>query len=107
MRNLIDNSDFSLFAKHDPAFSEITRLAQEVFECPIAMLAIVDMGRLRLKDIQGLSGAAQLPRHGGLSFNEKKTALMIAKDALGDDRFTDYARWCQGGQGSDSTQQRH
>ena len=87
--NLLDTNN------HDPQYEEITRLAQSVFDCPIAMVTIVDMGRLWLKEIQGLPDEViQVPRAGGLCAHalqrQHSEGLLIVNDTLEDERFQNY-----------------
>ena len=74
----------------EPEFEELTREAKEVFNCPIAVVSLVDMGRQWFKSIQGLD-AEQTPRSCAFCAHvvqRKETeGVLVVPDATKDFRF--------------------
>ncbi len=73
----------------EPAMDDLTALATHICATPIALISLVDEGRLWFKSKIGLAATA-LPR--SLSFCERAMAqaeLFIVPDATRDDRFTE------------------
>ncbi len=73
----------------EPAMDDLTALATHICAAPIALISLVDEGRLWFKSKIGLAATA-LPR--SLSFCERAMAqaeLFIVPDATRDDRFTE------------------
>lgn len=74
-------------------FEMITQEAQKAFDCPIAVISLVDMGRQWFKSIQGLPGVESTPRCVSFCSHVVKQKngreVMIVPDATKDVRFQD------------------
>jgi GAF domain-containing protein len=79
-----------LDSESEVEFDEITSEAKKFFQCPIAVISLVDVGRQWFKSIQGLD-AKQTPRC--LAFcahvvkRKQEHGVMVVKDATQDPRF--------------------
>jgi GAF domain-containing protein len=74
-------------------FAYITQEAQELFDVPIAVVSLVDMGRQWFKSIQGLD-AQEAPRSCAFCAHvvqrkEQAATVMVVTDATQDVRFKD------------------
>ena len=70
-------------------FDRLTRLAQKIFDVPIAMVSLIDVNRQWFKSCQGLN-ATETPR--GISFCGHAilgTEVFVIEDAAADPRFAD------------------
>jgi GAF domain-containing protein len=80
-----------LDTKQEIEFELITQQAQKAFDCPIAVVSLVDMGRQWFKSIQGLPGVEETPRC--LAFcahvvkQKNLIEVMVVPDATKDVRF--------------------
>jgi GAF domain-containing protein len=79
--------------KDEVEFSYITQEAMELFDVPIAVVSLVDMGRQWFKSIQGLD-AQEAPRSCAfcahvIQRNERAANVMVVTDATKDVRFKD------------------
>eukprot|EP00977_Amphora_coffeiformis_P012212 scaffold3023_cov175-Amphora_coffeaeformis.AAC.3 len=81
-----------LETKQEPEFDELTREAKEMFDVPIAVVSIVDMGRQWFKSIQGLD-AAETPRDCAFCAHvvqrKAEDGILEVKDATKDFRFAE------------------
>jgi GAF domain-containing protein len=72
-------------------FEEVTQLAQKIFQCPIAVVSLVDMGRQWFKSIQGLPGVKSTPRCMAFCAHviqqKNRMQVMVVPDATQDARF--------------------
>ncbi len=74
---------------HEERFDRITRLAQHLFEVPIAVISLIDVNRQWFKSCQGLD-ASETPR--GVSFCAHAILsrdVFVIENALDDVRFAD------------------
>jgi GAF domain-containing protein len=84
--NILDSAHLD-----EPEFEFITQEAQKVFDCPIAIISLVDLGRQWFKSIQGLQGAESTPRC--MAFcsrviqQKNPRHVMVVPDATKDVRF--------------------
>ncbi|MHB1374163.1 MAG: ATP-binding protein [Thauera sp.] len=75
----------------DPAFDNLTRLAADLFDAPIALVTLVDSERHWFKSRHGLS-VVQTPRDGAFcSRVVDSSAMLVVEDALADPRFARHA----------------
>jgi GAF domain len=80
-----------LDTKPEIEFEEVTQLAQEIFQCPIAIVSLVNMGRQWFKSIQGLPDVEETPQC--LAFcshvvkQKNLIEVMVVPDATQDVRF--------------------
>lgn len=78
----------------EPRFDRVTRLAQQLFQVPIALVSLVDADRQWFKSQQGL-GATETPRD--ISFCGHAIlgdAIFVVPNTLEDDRFADNPLVC-------------
>jgi GAF domain-containing protein len=72
-------------------FEEVTQLAQKIFQCPIAVVSFVDLGRQWFKSIQGLPGVESTPRCMAFCSHviqqKNRMQVMVVPDATQDVRF--------------------
>jgi hypothetical protein len=71
-------------------FDQLTAEAKQFFQCPIAVVSLVDVGRQWFKSIEGLD-ASQTPRCVAFCSHvvkrKRELGVMVVKDALEDPRF--------------------
>jgi hypothetical protein len=79
-------------AHDEPEFEFITQEAQKVFDCPIAIISLVDLGRQWFKSIQGLPPSVkETPRCMAFCSHviqqKKRRQVLVVPDATQDVRF--------------------
>ncbi len=78
---------------HDSALDDLTMLAAELCQVPIASIALVDADRIWLKSCIGLS-INDIPRDNSFShYTIQHSGLLVIPDALQDDRFKNNPWW--------------
>lgn len=91
-RLLVLKSYDILETEMEPEFEDITKEAAALFNVPIAVVSLVDMGRQWFKSIQGLA-AAETPRSCAFCAHvvQRKSTegVMVVADATKDPRFTE------------------
>ncbi len=71
----------------EEAFDRITRLAQKVFQVPIAVVTIIDGHRTWFKSCYGLHGNEAPREHAFCNYTIRESKLLIVPDATKDPRF--------------------
>jgi diguanylate cyclase (GGDEF)-like protein/PAS domain S-box-containing protein len=71
----------------EEAFDRITRLAAQIFDAPIAVISIVDFGRIWLKSVFGVAAWREVPRENSLSSSViEGSDPYIIEDAIDESR---------------------
>lgn len=78
-----------LDADREAAFDRLTRMATRVFDCPIALVSLVDLGRLFFVSNHGLDDLRQISREGTFCAHaiQTKTDVFVVPDTTTDPRF--------------------
>ena len=82
----IDQLDV-LDTPREEAFDRITRLAQKVFQVPIAVVTIIDGHRSWFKSCYGLEGSQAPREHAFCNYTIRENKPLIVPDATKDPRF--------------------
>jgi len=71
-------------------FDRLTRLARKLYEVPIALVSLVDIGRQWLRSRYGVEPTAPSPEWSFCSRAVEEGGLLIAPDTTEDERFRDH-----------------
>ena len=77
--------------KNETTFHRLTSLAARIFNVPIAIISLVDLGRQWFLSVKGLDGAVETPRRQAFCAHTilSKSGLLVVPDATLDFRFHD------------------
>ena len=79
-----------LDTEHETAYDDITRLAAQLCEVPIALVSLIDHDRQWFKSAEGLNGVCQTDRDSAFCAHAiLHTDIMVIPDATQDPRFAD------------------
>ena len=80
-----------LDSEREVCFDRLTKMASRIFDCPIALVSLVDLGRQWFMSTYGLGETRQTPRCVAFCSHaiQSKEDVMVVKDARKDFRFKD------------------